>query len=215
MNGGAVAFEASTIRPIYDLTGNPIADGDTGSGIVRYRVYGPGIDEPLAEVAASQATHQTSYLHHDGLGSITAATDPNGVLTFRNRYRAFGQNTSTPVADTNYLTRLSYTSRENSVGGLYQYRSRYDDSSTGRFVSADSYGGTVSAPPSLHRYTYTLNNPILNTDPSGTITINPYPGAPSQKSCATLLASIMWLVGILARTACGGTRFRFTACSSH
>jgi YD repeat-containing protein len=61
------------IRPIYDLAGNPIADGDNqGQTILRYRVYGPGVDEPLAEVIPGA---NIAYLHHDALGSITCATD--------------------------------------------------------------------------------------------------------------------------------------------
>ncbi|MDP3703836.1 MAG: hypothetical protein Q8R78_05570 [Candidatus Omnitrophota bacterium] len=31
-----------------------------------------------------------TYLHHDGLGSVTAATDTRGVLAESYRYRAFG-----------------------------------------------------------------------------------------------------------------------------
>lgn len=32
-----------------------------------------------------------TYLHHDGLGSVTAATDARGVLVESYRYRAFGE----------------------------------------------------------------------------------------------------------------------------
>src|SRR5581483_11948924 len=172
MTGTALANETGgAIRPIYDLAGNPFADADTGSGIVRYRVYGPAVDEPLVEVNLANGAKPTAYLHHDALGSITCATDPNGNVVYRNSYRAFGQRTSTttPNTDTlaNAFTRLSYTSRETSVGSLYQYRSRYYDAGYGRFTSQDSNVGDELIPPSLHRYTYALNNPVRYTDPTG------------------------------------------------
>src|SRR5438552_13649266 len=40
-------------------------------------------------------------------------------------------------------------------------------SGTRFFLSQDTYRGNDSAPPSLQRYVYTLNNPVKYTDPSG------------------------------------------------
>ncbi len=51
-------------------------------------------------------------------------------------------------------------------------RSRYYDTSYGRFTSADSFRGNEVAPPSLHRYVYVVNNPILYTDPTGNTSIS-------------------------------------------
>ncbi len=75
--------------------------------------------------------------------------------------------TYTGTTDINYQTRLSYTSRETSVGGMYQYRSRYYDSGVGRFAQQDSYRGEEVLPPSLHRYAYAFNAPVSYTDPYG------------------------------------------------
>src|SRR5581483_7981805 len=140
-----------------------------------YRVYGPAVDEPLVEVNLANGAKPTAYLHHDALGSITCATDPNGNVVYRNSYRAFGQRTSTttPNTDTlaNAFTRLSYTSRETSVGSLYQYRSRYYDAGYGRFSQQDTYEGESDSPPSLNRYTYTFGNPICYKDPSGHLSV--------------------------------------------
>jgi RHS repeat-associated protein len=48
---------------------------------------------------------------------------------------------------------------------LYCYGARYCDPVLTRFIQADTLASL--APQSLNRYSYTLNNPILYTDPSG------------------------------------------------
>src|SRR5581483_8472015 len=144
-----------------------------------YRVYGPAVDEPLVEVNLANGAKPTAYLHHDALGSITCATDPNGNVVYRNSYRAFGQRTSTtpPNTDTlaNAFTRLSYTSRETSVGSLYQYRSRYYDAGYGRFVQQDNYDGCPTTPISENRFVYVWNNPATFNDAYGF-----FPGSAAQ-----------------------------------
>lgn len=41
------------------------------------------------------------------------------------------------------------------------------DTSIGRFISQDSYAGSISDPTSLHKYLYANANPVTYTDPSG------------------------------------------------
>jgi YD repeat-containing protein len=57
-----------------------------GSTVVKY-VHGPGIDEPLAEEAASGTL---SFFHADGLGSIVGTTNAAGTLSGTVRYEAWG-----------------------------------------------------------------------------------------------------------------------------
>jgi RHS repeat-associated protein len=157
------AVENGDVYPEYDLAGNPYLDTDSGLGVWIYRVYGPGVDEPLAEWR--RINNRITYLHHDALGSVTAVTNTAGQLAYRSTYKAFGQ-----MSRTGYdvpTTRLGYTSRETSVGGLMQYRSRYYDPSAGRFLQQDSFKGESVSPPSLHRYVYTVNRPTVYIDPSG------------------------------------------------
>jgi RHS repeat-associated protein len=51
--------------------------------------------------------------------------------------------------------------------GLYYLRARYYDPSIGRFITEDTYEGTITNPLSLNLYTYVENNPIRWIDPSG------------------------------------------------
>lgn len=41
------------------------------------------------------------------------------------------------------------------------------DTSTGRFISQDSYAGSISEPVSLHKYLYANSNPVMYSDPIG------------------------------------------------
>ena len=54
---------------------------------------------------------------------------------------------------------------------MYYLRARYMDTSTGRFISQDSYAGSISDPVSLHKYLYANANPVMNSDPSGYFTL--------------------------------------------
>jgi hypothetical protein len=49
--------------------------------------------------------------------------------------------------------------------GLYNYKARYYDPLAGRFLSADNID--PKGPQELNRYSYVLNNPISNNDPTG------------------------------------------------
>ena len=51
--------------------------------------------------------------------------------------------------------------------GLYYLNARYYNPEIGRFVSQDSYRGSVDKPGQWHLYAYCANNPINYVDPSG------------------------------------------------
>ncbi len=51
--------------------------------------------------------------------------------------------------------------------GLMYYGARYYDAAIGRFAQPDSIVPNPYNPQSLNRYSYTLNNPVKYTDPSG------------------------------------------------
>ena len=154
-----------TVRPLYDASSNPIIDYDTGNTVWVYRAYGPGMDEPLAEWR--RANNQTTFLHRDGLGSVTAVSDAAGTRLYRQTFTVFGKMARSALPSGIVATRLGFTARENSVGSLMQYRSRYYDTQTGRFTSQDSYAGSAISPPSLNRYTYVNNDPVDYVDPTG------------------------------------------------
>jgi len=134
------------------------------------------------------------FLLGDHLGSTSITADSSGSFVAELRYKAWGESRYTSGT-----TPTSYRftgQREESALGLYFYNARWYDPSLGRFVQADtvmqsqecalavsyteqgirgrcagarSTAGTQSDTQALNRYTYTLNNPVRYTDPSGHI----------------------------------------------
>ncbi len=50
---------------------------------------------------------------------------------------------------------------------LYYLNARYYDAETARFITADSYMGETTAPQTLNRYSYCVNEPLRHWDPTG------------------------------------------------
>jgi len=66
------------------------------------------------------------------------------------------------------LERSHFTGKERDAeSGNDYFEARYFGSSMGRFLSPDPLGGSLANPQSLNRYAYALNNPLVNTDPTG------------------------------------------------
>jgi RHS repeat-associated protein len=105
-----------------------------------------------------------SYAHSDGLGSIRLVTGAAGVVLGRQSFDAYGASRSQSGTQLPFGFTGEQTDAES---GLVYLRARYLDPSTGRFLTADSFGGMASNPQSLNRYGYAEGNPIENTDPSG------------------------------------------------
>jgi RHS repeat-associated protein len=57
--------------------------------------------------------------------------------------------------------------RWDSGTGLYWHNSRWYDPLIGRFIQADTIVPQPGNPQALNRYSYTLNNPVKYTDPTG------------------------------------------------
>ena len=102
-----------------------------------------------------------SYIHGDHLGS---ATNTTGASVNTQRYYPFGTKRGTGQVTTPY--RFTGQREENTIG-LYFYNARWYDAALGRFAQADTVVPSPGNPQSLNRYSYTLNNPVKYTDPSG------------------------------------------------
>ena len=90
-----------------------------------------------------------------------AAGEPAGTYG----YDAFGTLVSQTGETDNRILYAGY--QYNFETGLYYLNARYYDSTTGRFITEDTYAGRYYDPLSLNRYTYCQNNPVRYTDPSG------------------------------------------------
>ena len=120
-----------------------------------------------------ESNGQTSDVHYfidDGHGSTRILTDDSGDVTDRYSYDGYG-NLLEKEGDTE--NDFLYTGEQyNYTTELYYLRARYMSPSTGTFISMDSYAGSLSDPVTLHKYLYANANPVMNSDPSGFMSIS-------------------------------------------
>ncbi len=140
---------------------NPYADfAADGSLTTRYLVDPRQWDGLLARVGADGVPQW--YLR-DNINSVRQIVGPDGTVLNAITCDSFGNIASetNPVAG----DRFQYTGREYDAElGLYYYRARYYDPSTGRFLSEDPLS-FAAGDSNLYRYVF--NTPTLYTDPSG------------------------------------------------
>jgi RHS repeat-associated protein len=90
----------------------------------------------------------------------------NEIAGTRQKYYPFGETRGTATAPTD--RQFTGQRREStSLGSLYDYGARFYSPALGRFLSADTIVPEPGNPQSLNRYSYTYNNPVKYTDPSG------------------------------------------------
>ena len=121
-----------TTTSIFAYDGNNLIEtvNATGGVVARY-TQGQNIDEPLAESRSGTV----SYYEQDGIGSVTSLTNSSGTVAQTYTYDSFGNQTASSGSLTNFFR---YAGREfDTETGLYYYRARYYDPSTGRFLSED------------------------------------------------------------------------------
>lgn len=144
----------------YAYTGDQIIAEYEDGTLVRKFIYGPGIDEPICMITASE----TYYYHFDGLGSVVALSDEVGDSVERYSYDVYGE----PNITSSIGNPFFFTARELDIEtGNYYYRARYYRPQIGRFLQTDPIGYTAS----LNLYAYVGNNPVMHIDPLGLLSV--------------------------------------------
>jgi RHS repeat-associated protein len=131
----------------------------TGSTITKYYYAG-------SQRIAMRENNVLSYIFGDHLGSTSLVTDSNGNLINQTKYKAWGEerySSGTNPSEYTYTGQYSYT----SDFGLMYYGARWFDPSLGRFTSPDTIIPDQYNSLDWDRYTYTRNNPLIYTDPTG------------------------------------------------
>jgi RHS repeat-associated protein len=150
-SGGTVSFQydpfgrriqksgpSGTVNYLYDGR-NSLEELDASGNVLARYNQGPSIDEPISELRGST----TSFYQMDFLGSITSLSNSAGALANTYTYDSFGKLNASAGTLTNPF---QFTGREfDPETGIYNYRMRYYDQNTGRFLSEDPIrwaGGT-------------------------------------------------------------------------
>ena len=118
-----------------------------------------------AVLISQERDGNVSVYLYDGHGSVVGLANENGKVTDTYAYDAFG-NLLKSTGSTKNCYRYCGEQFDETTG-LYYLRARYMDTSTGRFISHDSYAGSIDDPVSLHKYLYANSNPVTYSDPSG------------------------------------------------
>ena len=127
-----------------------------GLGLIGEQRAGTG---PLAGPATWQ------YTLPDALGSVRQVVDGQGVVTVGRHYDPFG---GILMAQGTGRSAYGFAGEEQDTDTEQLFlRARTYNPSTGRFLQQDDVLGTANQPRTLHRYTYSFNNPVNYTDPNG------------------------------------------------
>ena len=153
---------------VQEVDIDPITEVNT---VVAEYVYGPGY---IDDVVQSKRDGNTYYHHTDQQYSTVAVTDVNGNVVERYNYDAFGNPTiydggGTPLTTGSTIgNSVLYTGRTwQPELGLYDYRNRQYDPTTGRFTTPDPLGAHGDWNNLGNAYTYVGNNPGRYLDPLG------------------------------------------------
>ncbi|MFT9487212.1 MAG: RHS repeat-associated core domain-containing protein [Tepidibacillus sp.] len=151
----------------YGDKGSPYAEYYLGpmNQVVSRKMFGlHGLAEPGHDPEL-KTTGGLMYYQYDGLNTVSELTDRHGDIIERYRYDAFGGIFTGITAPYN---RIAFTGQEyDEKTGLIDLNARMYNPVVGRFMSADTYPGTLANPLSQNRYAYVMNNPINMWDPTG------------------------------------------------
>ncbi len=113
---------------------------------------------------AMRADNVIYYLHGDHLGSTSLVTDGAGNVVARQLYLPYGA----PRWISGTLpTDFTFTGQRADTTGLMYYRARYYSSYLNRWIQPDTIVPQPGNPQDLNRFSYTRNNPLRYTDPTG------------------------------------------------
>ncbi len=174
------ANPATAVTVGYDGEGRRITKTSSVSGTTVY-VYDPAGNLAVEYGGAAPGANGPVYLTTDHLGSTRLATNGGGCVGAHD-YLPFGEEvpgawgrSGVPCyAQTD--TTLKFTGQERDAeNGLDNFLARHLAGAQGRFLSVDpdNAGADLGDPQSWNGYGYVGNNPLVNTDPSGLLTLVP------------------------------------------
>lgn len=146
-----------------------VEKNSSGTTVKTYWPGGIGV-----EIDRPNATVSELYWHHvDRLGSMIALTDQAGVLKEKLAYDSWGKRrsidgSSTPNTLEGQVDNRGFTGHEMlDQLDLVHMNGRVYDPLVARFVSGDPILQDPIDGQNYNRYSYVLNNPTNNTDPTG------------------------------------------------
>ncbi|WDN56123.1 SpvB/TcaC N-terminal domain-containing protein [Streptomyces clavuligerus] len=208
----------ATVSYVYDDKGDRLVKrSEDGLSLYPNRYYSErdttgykhifaGDSRVTTKTAATTGPEDTQqFLHADHIGSSGYVTDKQGTVTEHLEYFPYGETwveERTGQADTPY----QFTGKElDPETGLYYHGARYYNPRTQLWASTDpalpdyldgNIAGGITEPRNLAAYTYTHNNPVKLTDPTGK-----WPKMPSWKTIGHTTLDVVGMVPVVGEAA--------------
>jgi len=150
-----------TVRHVYDDNWQCIADIDENGNVLCSYVWGEGIDKLLAVKIGGNVYYPLTDIQ----GTVWGYVDSQNNVVARWTYDAWGNVLSEEVAIPVLATlRYRFQGREWSAAtGLINFRMRWYDAETGRWLSKDPIGLSGG----MNLYVLSDGSPLNSTDPIG------------------------------------------------
>ena len=166
----------NTIEYSYDANNNRVAK-TTIAGTTTYLIdantaYAQVITETKENGTTVEYTYGNDLLSNgthnfltDALGSTRGLVDSTEALTDAYVYTPYGKlSEHNGTSENSFLYTGEQLDKETED---YYLRARYYSPNSGRFLTRDTYDGTMDSPITLNHYLYTGSNPVMYVDPSG------------------------------------------------
>jgi RHS repeat-associated protein len=169
-DGDHIRYLTDKNRP-YAQVIEELTTTKTGDATFTRYAYGDDLIS-LHRGPAGSSPDTKRFYHYDGQMSTRQLTDDNAsptsvAVTHRYMYDAFGVGLEA-TEESGQSNAYRYTGEQyDGTLGNYYLRARHYNQATGRFRSRDPFGGAHHYPATLHKYAYTVNNPVGQLDPSG------------------------------------------------
>ncbi len=144
-----------------------------GYEIHRYFVHTPSGTTIFFSRQSNNGAQAPRFQLKDNLGSTVADVDSTGNVVTRYSFDAFGKTRNpngSAAGGTISESRRGFTGHEHVLvgnSGIIHMNGRTYDATLGRFAQPDPIVQFAGFSQSYNRYSYTLNNPLRYTDPSG------------------------------------------------
>lgn len=180
-----------TIYNIYDKSGSLVHIDNLTKG--EKTDYVKALEMTLARIKTVGSTDTTSYLHNDHVGSASVATDSLGAIKWSQMYTPFGEEWVNSSATNDHEGYAGHI--KDKATGLTYMQARYYDPVIGRFLSVDPVAFTPSVTGMFNRYSYVLNDPINDFDPTGMtcFSVCPHVGQFAKGAYKTLRGYGAWI----------------------